>query len=67
MSPLAFKVEPLGGGWALSHGGQPIATFATREEAERAALAVAAKHPANRTAQVDLEQKGAPTSTVLVF
>ena len=67
MSPLAFKVSPLRSGWGLSHNGVSMASFATREEAERAALAVAARHPRGRNAQIDLEGDGAPAGTFLIF
>lgn len=67
MPSLDFKVAQVRNGWALSHNGMTMATFDTKEEAERAALAIAVKHPANRTAKVDLEADDQPTSTVLVF
>ena len=67
MSPLAFQVAPIRNGWALRHNGQAMATFDTKEEAERAALAVAVRHPANRTAKVDVESEDQPASTVIIY
>ena len=51
---ITFKVGQVWNRWAVLHHEQPLATYETREEAERAALALATHHPKRVDAEVDL-------------
>jgi hypothetical protein len=57
MSLIVLKVTPSLHRWAVLHNGSPVATFGDRQEAERAALAIACHHPRRDTAEVELHRE----------
>ena len=67
MPAIAFEVAPNLGRWAVMHEGLPLATFATQEQAERAALAVAIRHPQSSTAKVDVNRGDDIPSSIHIY
>ena len=67
MSLIVYQVAQAWDRWAVLHHDQPLATFDSREEAERAALALATHHPKSATAEVDLPHEGLGQSAIRVF
>jgi hypothetical protein len=67
MSQIVFKVLPERNRWAVLHNDLAVATFATRPEAERAALAIAARHPKRDTAKLDMLGDDGLISEIRIF
>ncbi len=67
MSQIVFKVLPELNRWSVLHNDLPLATFATRTEAERAALAIAARHPKRDTAKLDILREDGLLSEIRIF
>jgi hypothetical protein len=67
MSMIVLKVKSSLRRWAVLHKDVTVATFATRDEAEKAALAVATHHPPRDTAELDVEREDGRLSAMKVF
>jgi hypothetical protein len=67
MSQIVFKVLPERNRWSVLHNDMPLATFDTRTEAERAALAIAARHPKRDTAKLDLLSEDGLISEIRIY
>jgi hypothetical protein len=67
MSQIIFKVVPHLNRWSIVHNDTSLASFATRPEAERAALAIATHHPKRDTAKVDMVHEDGLISEIRIF
>jgi hypothetical protein len=67
MALIVFKVLPRLNKWSVVHNDVPLATFATRPEAERAALAVASHHPKRDTAELAVIREDGLLSEIRIF
>jgi hypothetical protein len=67
MSVIVLKVVPKLNRWIVKHNDMTLASFATKPEAERCALAVAKHHPPRDMAQLDLTQPDGGVSGIRVF
>lgn len=67
MSLIVFKVARSLDRWAVLHHDQPLATYDTQAEAERAALALATHHPARDSAEVSLPAPDGGRSGIRIF
>ena len=67
MSLISFKVTPWLDQWSVIHNDVILATFATRPEAERAALAVAARHVRGDIAELDVVREDGVLSEIRIF
>jgi hypothetical protein len=67
MALIVLKVVRSLGRWAVIHNGVALASFATRVEAERSALAVAKHHPAQDSAELDLTFDDGRPSEIRIF
>ena len=67
MSLIVLKVAHSLNRWAVMHNHVTVATFATKPEADRAALAIAVHHPKRDTVEVDFASSGETPGEVRVF
>ncbi len=67
MTQIILKVTPSLNRWAIFHNDTSVATFPTREEAERAALALAVRHPSWSTAKIALTREDGGHSEIRVY
>jgi hypothetical protein len=67
MSVIVLKVKHSLDRWAVVHRDVTVATFATRDEAEKAALALAIHHPKQDTAELDLPSEDGHPSAIKIF
>ena len=67
MALIVLKVVPKLNRWALVHNDVTMASFATKAEAERSALAVAKHHPQRDAVELDLIRSDGEHSEIRVF
>lgn len=67
MSMIVLKVKRALDGWAVMHRQVSVATFKTRAEAEKAALALAVHHPSRDTVELDFVRDDNLPSAIKVF
>ena len=67
MSLIVLKVEQSLNRWAVIHNHVTLATFATKPEADRAALAIAVHHPKRDVVEVDFASNGEIPAEIRVF
>jgi hypothetical protein len=62
-----LKVEKSLNRWAVVHNDVPVASFDTKAEAERSALAIAARHPPRKSSHIDLQGENGGVSAIHIF
>jgi hypothetical protein len=67
MSTIVLEVKPSLNRWAIVHNDVALATFATKSEAQAAAIAVAVRHPPNKSADLDLPGPEGALSRIRIF
>jgi hypothetical protein len=67
MSLIVFEIRPRRRKWDIVHNEVTLATFETREAAERSALAVAARHPPRASAEIDFTREDGSLSALRIF
>ncbi len=67
MNEITFKVAQSLSRWAVLHGDVALATYDTRGEAERAALALARARPSACTAELDLVGEDGRIRPIKIF
>jgi hypothetical protein len=67
MSLIVLKVAQSLNRWAVIHNQVALATFATRAEADHAALAIAVHHPKRDAVEVDFEPNGDLPREIRIF
>jgi hypothetical protein len=67
MALIVLKVVPHLNRWALVHNEVTMASFATKAEAERTALAIAKHHPRRDAVELDFTRNDGEPSEIRVF